>query len=382
VGVLGAGAAPGAGSTGPKPPATQEDQYPTIEKELKTIKDTLEAIKDKPAEVAAPGKFRSDDIDPFSPPPETPATGTGTGVLGGGLTGGATEVKPSLLPEHCLVRVIDVTIQPGKTYEYRLRVRMANPNYGRRDVASPAYSREPELKSEWSKDPIQVRVDPELHYYAVDEKELQKQKAEPGTRVRYTGPYKDDTVNGNPFNRNTQIMLQVHRWLERATLSGDTTVEIGEWIVAERMPAFRGEYVGQVERLEVPYWRTTRGEWVVANDGTNKRFPGVKVLFGQQVDSPNQPEAILVDFHLGNSGYSRVVSRNEEKVETKPVADSSAGEVLILNPDGKLILREGADDTTDPTRIERLRKYHRRVNKVKDPAKGGKEGGAGDFRGT
>jgi hypothetical protein len=391
----GSATGPRPGMLGPGGPTTEKpklgptaDQYPDIEKKLETIQKTLEAIKDKPAEVAAPQRFRNDDIDPFSPPSEAPATG---GIAGGpGLAGapglvGGTEAKPSVLPEHCLVRVIDVTIQPGKTYEYRMRVRMANPNYGRRDVASPSYSRDAELKSEWSKVPIQVRVDPELHYYAVDEKVLKQQKAGPGKRDKYTGPYANNMVHGNLFNPNTQVMLQVHRWLEKAEVSPGTRVDVGEWVVAERMPAYRGEYVGQRERIEVPYWRTTRAEWVVANDGKDKRFPGVWVPFGHDAPNANQPEAILIDFSNGPSGYNRVVSQSEEKgVEATSVADASAGELLILNPDGKLILREGAEDATDKDRETRLEKYKERIGKVKDPGKAGKEGprGGGDFRGT
>src|SRR5262249_45080281 len=29
------------------------------------------------------------------------------------------------VPEHCLLRVFDVTVEPGRTYQYRLRVRIA-----------------------------------------------------------------------------------------------------------------------------------------------------------------------------------------------------------------------------------------------------------------
>jgi hypothetical protein len=52
------------------------------------------------------------------------------------------------IPDYCLLRVIDVTVQPGKVYQYRLRVRMANPNYGRKDVAAPELARDRELCSE------------------------------------------------------------------------------------------------------------------------------------------------------------------------------------------------------------------------------------------
>jgi hypothetical protein len=132
-----------------------------------------------------------------------------------------------------------------------------------------------------------------------------------------------------------------------------------------------GEYVGQRERVEVRYWRTRlapAGDWAIANDGTNKKYPGVWVSFGYETDSDKQPEAILVDFTWGSTGYEREVSRTEESRRTKRITDSSAGEVLILNPDGKLILREGASDAADETRRQRLAEVRRRISNVKNPS--------------
>jgi hypothetical protein len=291
--------------------------------------------------------------------------------------------RKEVIPEHCLVRVIDVTVQPRRTYQYRLQVRMASPAPGlRKGVAVPAEAKTREIVSAWYEVPQAVMMPPELICYAVDEKVLQQQKAGPGTRVKYTGPYADDVVMGELFDRNTQVMLQVHRWLETASgardirpLSPGTQVDIGEWVVAERMPVFRGEYVGQRERVEVPYWRTTRAEWVVADDGKDKRFPGVWVRFGHDAPNANQPEAILIDFSNGPVGYSRVLSRTEAWVDTRSVSDSSAGEVLILNPDGKLILREGADDATDDARRVRREHVRKRIYVIKNKGRGlqGKE---------
>jgi hypothetical protein len=60
----------------------------------------------------------------------------------------APAAPPAFVPDHCLLRVIDVTVQPGKVYPYRLRVRMANPNYGRQDVAAPELARDREIGRE------------------------------------------------------------------------------------------------------------------------------------------------------------------------------------------------------------------------------------------
>jgi hypothetical protein len=286
-----------------------------------------------------------------------------------------------ILPDYCLVRILDVTIQPGKTYEYRMRIRMANPNYGRKDVASPAYARDPELKSDWSKQTVTIRIDSELDYYAIDQRPLDE--AEEGFKRPYRGPYANNHVRDSSGNFVTitsdpnVIVLQAQRWLETLPI-GSPPIGAGEWVVAERFPVFRGEYVGHSERVQVPYWRYLRNDWVIADDRANKRVPGVRIQFGYNGES-NQPEAILVDFHRGSTGYSRVVSRNEDQVKTEKVSDSSAGEVLILNPDGKLILRETASDVKDERRIKILKEVRSFIETVKDPSKGtpDNKGGSG-----
>src|SRR5262249_31184753 len=133
-------------------------------------------------EVAAPpDRFKSEDFDIFRSRPDT-GTGTGGGEggrpgLSGARPGGGNTEGPGAggteghgeLPEDCPVRLLDVSVQPAKSSEYRLQVVMANPNYDRKDVASPTYQVARELASEWSKMPIRVHVDPELHYYAIDQ---------------------------------------------------------------------------------------------------------------------------------------------------------------------------------------------------------------------
>jgi len=298
-------------------------------------------------------------------------------------SGEGTAGQATVLPDSCLVRVVDVQIEPGKTYQYRMRVRMANPNFGRRDVASPAYARDAELKSDLYEVPGTVRMDSELKYYAVDQKQfdLEESKKDKAGRFRYTGPYANDMVDGRMLNRSLQVMLQAHRWLRDYNLPGSSRpIQVGSWVVAERVPVYRGEYVAERERVQVPYWRSARNDWLILDDFKNKRWPGVFVNFGYQAGG-KQPEAILVDFHNGATAYDRVLSRTEEKVDTRRVTDTSAGEVLMLAPDGKLLLHEGADDATSQERIDRLKTVKARLDEVKHPGKevlGGKDGGFSD----
>jgi hypothetical protein len=375
------GGAPAAGTTpsltrGSTPPAVagagagptakidpSKDKYPKVEKELKLLNQTIRTLQDKYKQVAAPPeKFQRGNFDVFSsrpttvapageaPKEETPATPQGTE-----------------LPDYCLVRVIDVTVQPGKRYEYRLQVRMANPNFGREDVANPNYATEKELVSEWSQVPIAVGIKPDLMYYAVDEKDLfEKQKI----RDYYKGPYTNEN-----FNKDRFLMVQAHRWVESVRLAGSSNpLLVGEWVVAERYPVARGEYVGHKERVEVPYWRFAREEYAIATDSTTTKWrKGIEVPFGYNAPNSNLPEAILVDFDTGKHGYNRVVSVNDDKVEMKAVTDNAAVEALLLNPDGKLFLMEGARDAVDEERIKRKEEVKKRLDEVRDKGKPGGE---------
>ncbi|MFO0845347.1 MAG: hypothetical protein U0797_23680 [Gemmataceae bacterium] len=414
----GAGAAPGAAAPGAAPPGRPtgplrekekttdpDDSYPPIERSLELIKKTVNTIKEKnrPIAAAPPDQFRTgDDFDVFSnqtaaapqgldggpgmamtgrgragmaPPGAAPGVRGTPSTLGpGGALPGAAGGLPDAsqdvdLPEHVLVRLIDVTVEPGKFYEYRLQVRMGNPNLHRIDVASPAYAREKELVSEWSdqaKPPITVKVpiDSEMHFYAVDQVEYEQRDGN-NPRYRDPGPHKNHVLRAGQ-----QIYLQAHRWLEAVTPRGfKSPLLFGEWTMAERFPVWKGEYVGSKERVEVPVWQFARESFSIASDtSTAKRTPGIGVYFGYGRDETDTREAILVDFRTGRAGYERVVSRSEDRPEPpKKVEDTYAVEALVLRPDGKLLVLEGGLDYKDEQRVERVNKVRKRVSETKKP---------------
>src|SRR5262249_40137612 len=143
---------------------------------------------------------------------------------------------------------------------------------------------------------------------------------------------------------------------ETVKQAGGNPLLFGEWAAAERFPVFRGEYVGQSARVEVPVWQYRREEVVIASDSTTagKRRPGISVYFGFAPDERSPDEAVLVDFDNGQHGYERVVSRTDDAVKTEKVTDHSGTEALILKPDGRLMLVEGANDFTDENRTKQL----------------------------
>jgi len=278
--------------------------------------------------------------------------------------------KEKELPEYCLVRIMDVNVHPGHTYEYRLKVRMANPNYKRRDTASPSYMSKPELEAgEWSRDKLVLRVEPELRYYAVNQAEAEKLA---NSSAKYSDRFSRDT-NLKP---DRVTFFQAHRWVEFVRRAGDRSADqlpVGEWAVAERFPVYRGEYVGRSERVEVPCWMPNLEKFIIPTEsGASKADPGVTVSFGFNAGG-EQPEAILVDFDGGAVAYNRVVGRKGDKVETKRLPDASAGEVLMLSPDGKLLLHESALDVADKDRQKRLKEFKTRVREVKESGKPAEE---------
>jgi hypothetical protein len=219
-------------------------------------------------------------------------------------------------------------------------------------LADPAATAARELHSAWYEVPGVVAVPPDMVYYAVDQKALEP---------RRRGPHYFELV------RDNQTVLQAHRWVDAMPIPGSKyPLLVGEWTVAERMPVFRGEYVGRKERVEVPVWRFTREQFVIAADiTTSKRRPGIAVDFGYGRSDRSPPEAILVDFTGGPrpQSYERAVRPGSAR--TRPVTDTAATEVLLLTPDGKLLARSGADDVIDGERITRLRRVRRDIEDVK-----------------
>jgi hypothetical protein len=138
----------------PKLLAFRRHQYPAVEAGLKTLRKSWEQAPEPkpgvppPADPFAPAaaevrpgiaKPRPEPVPPAAAKPRKPAPPKAPP---------APVAAAALVPDYCLVRVIDVTVEPGKVYQYRLRVRMANPNFGRKDVAAPELARDREIGPE------------------------------------------------------------------------------------------------------------------------------------------------------------------------------------------------------------------------------------------
>jgi hypothetical protein len=317
----------------------------------------------------------------------------------GGAGGGFNEQPPTdqdyTYPDYCLIRVIDVTVEPGKTYQYRIQVKMANPNVGHTDVASPGYRVPKPLESDWFTIPDKVTVPPDVHFYAVDQKEVDvkdpelqpKDLTQPRDRRPYKGIHANDNVRPN------QTILQIHKWLDTTPLPGSKDqVPIGDWSIAERVFANRGEYAGSEEKVEVPFWKQSVDSFAFVTDpklkGQGLRGKEPILVSFRDVQPKTQTQTILLDFVGPTVSYEKAVQKKEDDEKTprgQAVSDKVSTEVLFLTPDGKLLAHDSSADAKDQERVDRhqaWRKWVEDVRRMKDDPNrvnplGGIGGGAG-----
>jgi hypothetical protein len=349
-----------------------EDSLPKPEDSLKQLKDTLAKLKEAKANqiVKPPNKFQNpDDIDPFgnnsgkgdaSGGEGMPGVGSGgKGKMSGPSLGGLIQeggTKPTgapqgdVVPDYCLLRILDVHVQPGKTYKYKIRIKMTNPNYQRPDVAWPALAVEKEIKSDWVLVPEKLTVPPEVIYYAVDMKAVEPKN-----------------FFNSPVAGPNQVAVQAHRWLEHVVpdpASRNIGYPVGDWLVAERLLVTRGEFMHREARMEVPVWDPISEHFSFPEHKRSKKLP---VLFGSDSDAT---DPLLLDFQGGEIMYSKFAGMDEDKPKYVAVKDKMPTELVILSPDGKLLVRDSDTDTNhDNERSQRVVKWKERIKEVQEKDK-------------
>jgi hypothetical protein len=374
------------------------DEYPKLEEEMPDLKATMDALNSDPTKfVAAPSivnkEFSVFDLDAGAgqmqsggtkPPPGMPmgrspaggsmgrvfvpqpfggnkeSPGKMPGVYGAGFL---QKDQAFTVPDYCLIRLFDVTVEAGKTYEYRMQVRMGNPNKDRTDTASQAFAHQPELPAkDWYVLPDKVKVPLDVNYYAVDQAKLDaaapKEPKDPSQPKEVKVPVQQVKEN--------QTVLQIEKWLENLKTKREE-VFIGDWVIAERVVATRGEPIAP-QKVEVPYWRKTQDRFTLASDGPSKS--GRRLPPRVEVSFSDGDEPILVDFTGGDVTYKR--TRPAAAGQALPVTDKTAVEVLLLMADGTLAAHDTARDAADPKRVSRLKEEREWIQEVKN-TKGGKD---------
>jgi hypothetical protein len=348
-----------------RPPLAPEGRakYPDVN--LPGIKDTLEELKkvgaedpDKRAKSSLQerverknkGGFnvwdpqnlmgQDDDEKKVEQPPKTPGDGENKPK---DKDPAADPDADLVLPKNVLVRFLDTSVKPGAIYEYRLKIRMANPNYQKTNVAYQKLAETKEIEAaNWTVVP-KVTVPNESVWYVAEEK-ADKEK--------------------------TQV--QVHDWIGVYTdpVNRESEIRVGDWTVLEKQPAYRGEYIGRTAEADVAIWRTETAGYELASlvkgKGQHRRIPVDFTVRASNAQEPN----LLVDFEGGKGTSIRIETRTPEgKLVFRTVSDDAPVQLLVLTPDGKLVVRNSADDLENEERKNRLSAWKEWVDAVKSGKK-------------
>ena len=279
-----------------------------------------------------------------------------------GMSSGASAMADLPAPDDCIVRVMDFTLESGKTYQYRMRVKLRNPNYMRSDVAQESYAKEEELRP----DPESWRELPPV--------------TSPLEQFMYAAlPVVNEGLV--PETDRNKAFLEIHHWVEKTTVGGGD-VDVGEWVVVPRHKISRGDFIGRDTLVQgVPTWnRSIHGSDFLHDQSTQASGkatgePAVMVnLVARRGTTPVQ--FILADFEGPYFLHERV-ERKDGRTSTTRIEDPKRPalnakqdpdtwtESLILTTDGRLLARNSASTEIDPERKERLKAYDARVSQVK-----------------
>lgn len=249
-----------------------------------------------------------------------------------GKAGGTIENQAVVDIDHLLGRFVDCDVQPGLSYEYRIQLKMLNPNYGEKNlpyVSNPLDTKKPILFGPWVPLEGSLTVPTEDYLFASDRNQY---------AADILANYKDQPNLKKALDvKDGQAVVQAVKWMESIRMEGKHE-PIGGWVVAE-MPVGRGEYVGKKTFVKLPLWSSERNEYVF------REIPaGV-------VKGANQPKGWLVDF----SSKSILVDfeggkLNHRMTGGKYVPEEASTEMLIVRADGKLVVRRSAEDAEDQTR--------------------------------
>ena len=251
--------------------------------------------------------------------------------------------------DNLLLRFIDPDITPGRTYEYQIRLRMLNPNFQKPELVSNPSSADVEiLYGPWVQIADPVQVPNESFFFAYDTKEYQdavgKLTTDAGLAKRLKAA-------------DNQAVVEVQTWMEQVKVDGSGNREpVGAWVVAE-MPVMRGEYVGRRQYLKLPLWSSEDGKFVLREVPSTSL--GVKPAKGKE-----PPRGWVVDFSTKSILVDFEGGKVHAKVGARDVSDEAGTELLIVRPDGKLMVRNSAEDMRDAGRAERDQVWLEWVKKV------------------
>jgi len=242
-----------------------------------------------------------------------------------------------------LVQFIDVDVEPGATYQYRIKVRLANPNFEQPAgiLAYAALADGKERLSDWFYTrPITIPGDDFLFYITNQDKVFV-------SKVKSKEPPTDKESSTKAIG-NKMVPFQIHRFVDIAPQrdkTGNITSNpvVADWTVAERLLVARGEPIGRKCEVEMVVWNQWRTKWEFHDlQPATKSNPKPTVGKGLAVDFRVDPPVVLLDFTGGKMYYHNPKAANPPNIE-----DDSEIEALVLMPDMTMKLRNAREDADD-----------------------------------
>lgn len=264
--------------------------------------------------------------------------------------GGGNNQQPQRVEdeEAWIMRFIDITVEPGHAYQYRVSLKALNPNYQKpaKELAMPSLAAKEMLQSEPYEIEKLVIVPPEEFLYAA----TRDNKGRSTEKMPAPGLW-DDT------------WVQMQRWYTTIRAAEFPRAEpLGEWLVAD-IKAVRGQNVGESMPVTLPIWNMAKGLFLFRENPRKTRPAPVGIRGGTPRSEPTwtldlspNPQVILVDFEGGNGQY--VGPKNKAKDDTAGV------EMLFLTQDGRLMVRRSGQDLNDADRVKREKGWNEWLQQV------------------
>jgi hypothetical protein len=264
--------------------------------------------------------------------------------------------------DFLLMRFLDVDVRPGYTYQYRVRLRLKNPNYGKKptEVGRPADARQPVIfnQASWRELPVQITLPQETHLYALDPQAYLK---------TFQDFYKDHgseyalkrLAEVEQLEAGKRAVVQVQQWQPSVRIDGTTKQEpVGAWVVAD-LPVAPGEYLGKRTLVELPLWNAGLNNFILRELAGGVKVSGIK-------DANKQPKGWPINFRTPNVLADFDGGRQVQRVGDRVISDDAAQELLIVRPDGKLVVKNSADDGLDIERKDRSDVWAAWLKRVKE----------------
>jgi hypothetical protein len=273
--------------------------------------------------------------------------------------------------DNFLLRFVDSNVEPGLTYQYRIRLRMINPNYKQDEfVAVPEYAKETYkiLYSKWAVLEDKVTVPSESYVYAQDVKTYREQvNATYAPRGTTGWSAETDSLNKLLQVKDEQVVVQMAKWMDYVRVGDSTQREpIGGWVVGE-VPVGRGEFIGKKQIVRLPLWSSETQQYVL-REITEKLVRGAKFQPKGWVVDFTENQSVLVDFSGGKvktkSGFT--FDRDGKLITTngRVIEEDAAAELLIARDDGKIVVRSSYQDNFDTNRKDILGRWTEWVKEV------------------